>query len=660
MSLDRAKLRWYRNRLASMSAAEVAHRVGEQAKRVRSERSLPEFSYDPTAPLPALPDFRQNLEGLVGAPGVRDGWRGLAERVGAGRFRLLGVEWPAHDRKKRWHFDPVTGGQWPADPYCFKVPYRHAEDLGDVKYVWEVNRLQYLQPMAALAAVEGDAELAAFCRDEIEAWIDANPPYRGVNWPSGIELGTRVVSLITVIACLGDHSFAPALRDKVWRMLAAHGYWLMRYPSRFSSANNHLIAEAAGLFLLGMLAPSLPDARSWADYGYRTLAKEADRQLFADGVGGEQSPTYQAYTMEWLGLCGVVGKSAGRSFPEAYWRRLATAAEFLRWITDTGGRQPRIGDDDEGRVLYSGDETDSYVSSVVGSLATSMGRPDLVPPAVRPHLRQALFGRPSDPPAVPAAAPTGVRRFSPGGYTVVRDRLAGSSVLMVMDHGPLGYLSIAAHGHADALALWLHVDDQPVLVDAGTYLYHSGGAWRDHFRGTPAHNTLTVAGADSSAIAGAFNWLRKAGSEVRAFDGNPAQWSIEADHDGYVEPFGVRHCRTVARVADDSLRVTDGLTGAAGPHEIEIGFVFHPDLGVVGDDYGWLVGAVDGPPLLRVSGEGMLSSTVQRGVETPPRGWYSPSFGIKAPASRLVFRGLLNAGETFSTTLVVKPASKGL
>ena len=54
--------------------------------------------------------------------------------------------------------------------------------------------------------------------------------------------------------------------------------------------------------------------------------------------------------------------------------------------------------------------------------------------------------------------------------------------VLTFDHGPVGYLSIAAHGHADTLAVWLSIGDQPVFVDAGTYLYHSSRALRDAFR----------------------------------------------------------------------------------------------------------------------------------------------------------------------------------
>jgi hypothetical protein len=41
------------------------------------------------------------------------------------------------------------------------------------------------------------------------------------------------------------------------------------------------------------------------------------------------------------------------------------------------------------------------------------------------------------------------------------------------DAAPLGFLSIAAHGHADALSFILHVDGSPILVDPGMFTYHT-------------------------------------------------------------------------------------------------------------------------------------------------------------------------------------------
>ena len=59
----------------------------------------------------------------------------------------------------------------------------------------------------------------------------------------------------------------------------------------------------------------------------------------------------------------------------------------------------------------------------------------------------------------------GIRIFADGGYTAFRGRMVGHDVSLTFDHGPLGYLAIAAHGHADALSLTMSIDGRPVLVD---------------------------------------------------------------------------------------------------------------------------------------------------------------------------------------------------
>ena len=144
-------------------------------------------------------------------------------------------------------------------------------------------------------------------------------------------------------------------------------------------------------------------------------------------------------------------------------------------MTDAAGNQPRIGDDDEGRVLCSLPGPEGHVNVVLGYLAATTQRSDLAPPNVEPHLGHALFGAP-DP---SRRSDFTYASFPSGGYTAVREWRGGKENLWVMDHGPLGYLSIAAHGHADALSLWLHIDGRPVLVDAGTYL---AGAFPRHHR----------------------------------------------------------------------------------------------------------------------------------------------------------------------------------
>jgi hypothetical protein len=632
------RLGWMVRRLRSMPAPEIAHRIGEQAKRAWSRRYVPDFDRMAAGQdtLPSWPGLR---DGAAADAGLRRNWRELADAVRENRFHFLARDWSAADGLPDWHLDPETGGRWPADAYCFDIDYRLG-GKGDIKPVWELNRLQYLQPLAALAALEDDRELAALVWDHVASWIAANPPFHGIAWASGIELAARAASLVIVAGWIGDRA-PPEVAARLPACLAAHGYWIDRYPSRFSSANNHLIAEAGGLFVIGSLAPGIDGAAAWAAKGWAILQAEAQRQIFDDGIGAEQSPSYTAFSLEWLLLADILAARLGRPFGPDYRARLASGGRALRAFADAGGHLPAIGDDDEGCVIANGFVNEGYVNGILDALAAWLDAPDIAAPANAGHLRQAFAGTP---PSAAATAP-GIQRFDDGGYTVVRDSgAAGQERLLVFDHGPLGYLGIAAHGHADALAVWLHAAGRPVIVDAGTWLYAAGGSERDRFRGTTAHNTLSIAGADSSIVTGPFNWGARANCTVLAADDDPAHWSVSAEHDGYLARFGACHRRRVAAAGAD-IDIEDCLVGSPGPWDVRIGFLFAPDLEIDETAEGWQVTDAGGRRLLTLHVEGPLSAHLEEA-------WVSPAFGQRVRSRRLVIAGDLAPGAVVRTRLV--------
>lgn len=552
-----AGLAWTLRRLRAMSAREIAHRIGERLQRetgrFQSRGWAPFVCGD--GPAPCLP-IGENA--AAAAPeALLSQAHDVVQRARARRFHHLGLDWPAATPSSPWSFDPLTEQCWPQTPYCFDIPYRRSMEFGDVKYVWEVNRVQHAQA-AALLAARGDAAARAFAWSEWMDWAQANPPFRGVNWPSGIELALRIVGLLTTAAFAGGPE-SPADRIRLRAMLAAHAAWLERFPSRHSSANNHLIAEAAGLFLLGGAFRDHPQAALWEAHGRTILEVEIERQFHADGVGAEQSPTYTAFTLEFYTLCAVAARRWGRALSPAVDQGLARAGLHLRWIMDEAAAPPRIGDDDEGRVIASGFGREAdYPASVLAMIASYLEGPDLSPPRFTPQLRNLIVGTPP----LPASLQDGARCFADGGYTVIRRKIRSRRTLIVFDHGPLGFGSIAAHGHADALSLWLHLDDRAVLVDAGTWRYHGGGAVRDALRGTAAHNTVSVGGRDQSRIGGAFLWMERAAcrilSPLYAEDG---EVRITAQHDGYLKPLGLIHQRCLFLDADGLLTVEDQLIG---------------------------------------------------------------------------------------------------
>ncbi|MEP0321171.1 alginate lyase family protein [Bauldia litoralis] len=630
-------LGWYVRRLRNMPLREVAFRVSEHARKAysrRNHRGWERFA-DSAARPPMLPGIR---EAVAATPvEARQAIDAAAADVLAGRFKALGVAWPQRSPEALfpagiWRLDPTTGGLWPgSEAYTFDIAYRRQQGLGDVKQVWEFNRLQFLQPLAAKAMLDDYAAATAAIEDAIASWYDANPPFMGIAWSSGIELALRSISLLVVASLCGDR-LKPETLTRIRTMLKAHAFWLARFPSRFSSANNHLIAEVAGEFLIAVAMPELFGAPATANRAQAVLAREALLQILPDGVPAEQSPTYGAFSVEFLLLCIAVGRTAGHPFPTKVEDRLDRFVDFVTWIAGVDGAVPAIGDDDEGRVLTLGGDEPRYVASVASAAAAWVRGKG--PAFAGETLRNVIFGK-----AGTSPAPVGQRIFESGGYSVFRGRAGGRDILLVLDHGPLGYLSIAAHGHADALAIFLAVDGTPVLVDPGTFAYNADSVARDWFRGTRAHNTLSIDDADQSIMAGAFNWSHKATARLDERVDGP-QWRLRASHDGYVKRNGLRHERTLAAGAD-RIHITDRLLGG-GEADAEVCFQLAPSLDATRDGDAVIVSRGGDMVVRIVLAQGAIA--IARGDEGLAGGWVSPSFGIRVPASRIAWRGRVGAG----------------
>lgn len=84
------------------------------------------------------------------------------------------------------------------------------------------------------------------------------------------------------------------------------------------------------------------------------------------------------------------------------------------------------------------------------------------------------------------------------GYVVLRHE----HDQLTIDAGPVGPPHLPAHAHGDVLSFVLWADGVPLVVDPGTFAYT--GAGRASFRGTAAHNTVEVDGADQCEFWGDF------------------------------------------------------------------------------------------------------------------------------------------------------------
>jgi uncharacterized heparinase superfamily protein len=200
-------------------------------------------------------------------------------------------------------------------------------------------------------------------------------------------------------------------------------------------------------------------------------------------------------------------------------------------------------------------------------------------------------------------------------------------------------LSIAAHGHADALAFTLSIAGEEMLIDPGTYAYHTQKAWRNYFRSTAAHNTLRVDGKNQSEIGGNFMWLRKAQACLIKHDVCDNVQVFEGEHDGYrcLDDPVVHQRRIEFDTQAMRVIVTDKLT-CIGEHFVDLHWHFGECCEVSEVAQSLLIKS-QFVILQMTCSHDNWSLALLRGSEQPIAGWISRSFDVKSPITTARWSG---------------------
>jgi hypothetical protein len=404
-----------------------------------------------------------------------------------------------------------------------------------------------------------------------------------------------------------------------------------------------VIAEAAGLLVASCAFPWFAESERWRRRSARLLERELVRNTFPSGIGRELASDYQCFIAELGFLAAAEAEAYGHPLPDVVWERLCAMADSAAALVDEKMRPPRQGDSDEGRALLLDAPMSNRWPSLLAVADALVGRLDWWPrsPAdaggviigALAGARHHLAGRPAQRPS----------RFADAGITLLRT--AGYDHLPEIwcrcDGGPHGYLSIAAHAHADALSVEVRYGGVEILADPGTYCYHGEPPWRSYFRSTIAHNTAELGGRSQSSEGGPFMWTSHAHArEVEVIDdGDIATWTSE--HDGYasLDPPALHRRSVLLDRASRSIDITDEIEG--GSHDIRLAFHLGPEVQVQLNEGCAILSwpAVSGPVAARLELAPGLRWTLHLGEIDPILGWYAPGLGRRVPAFSLLGSG---------------------
>lgn len=355
----------------SVCGKSIEHRVHISDRDIRNCRFVPTIRID------------ENIE-------IDSYYKDICDLFINHKFDLLGSGWldvncsseqqDATYKRIDWHRDWKSG-------YTFDANIRSSKLLNitlpkgvDVKYPWELARMQHLTLLAITAIKEKDNSDIYFneFKNEILDFIDANPVSLGINWACTMDVALRCTCwLIAYDIFYTTIGKKDADFDKAFiKSILEHGDFITHnLEKNFTEdkSGNHYLSNLLGLLCIGHYFRS-KKTRRWFDFAAREYKREIIKQYLPDGGNYEFSTAYHRLDSELTALSVGLMRANEVELADTEIKRLCRSMDFMQSIIGLDGSIIQIGDNDNGHaIIFSAEyNSDLQKNELSGNAALNM------------------------------------------------------------------------------------------------------------------------------------------------------------------------------------------------------------------------------------------------------------------------------------------------
>lgn len=408
---------------------------------------------------------------------------------------------------KRYEASQIISPTWTEDPYndrYWRFSYYSLQIVDDLLFAYqETGDKVYAERAIALMN-----DFIDHGQDKVHSWDD----YHGVAF--------RTMTMINAWWKLREANLLDIdTSNKVLAALEKHGEFLSD-RAHHEANHNHGVNEAASLYLLGSVFPTLPNAQKWHDLGASRIAATLHDLIDADGVLIENSPFYHFYVLGKYWEIYQYSQKRNDQISPVFKEKIDKMVNYAVHVLQPNTRVPTIGASLDSQVFYNAE---------FKQLAKAY-------PQLKYVITQSEYGkRPASPNAYFPEAGQAVMRSDFG-----RNFEKQAQVIFQTS----GYRT--KHSHLDALSVDVTEGSDRLLVDPGLYSYEEDPV-SNYFESTSAHNTVMVDGKDQ----------RKGESKLVHHSEGQDFANATAAHELFE---GVNHSRSVSLLNKRTIVVIDKLS----------------------------------------------------------------------------------------------------
>lgn len=469
-----------------------------------------------------------------------------ANLILSGKIELFGLNYDI-DPEYGWLTDPVSKKQWSSNAYFVSAPVKQ-KDLGDVKYVLELNKFNHLVRVALAYYFSKEDKYVDYIITAIEGYRKTVKPYRSVCQRIIMDMGFRIINLIQLMMlCSGSEKFekdcAPLINGVIYDQVNAIRRFHTAKWFKTGNGNNHVTGEMIGAITgtLWLEYNQINVRRCYGQY-MQNLVEVLNRTIAPSGAYLEQSDNYARVVAEFLLFFEMISRTIpSKSLSLTEYNKHCYTKRLIQYLTDINyhDQLPNFGDNDDARVLLAWKpkgETISYI------------------------LKDCSINNQS---------------YLDGSTWVYRSE-DKNDIYLFTRVGAFAYYKEATriHSHNDLLSLVMGVKGQLVFVDKGCYLYNQGADILRVDRSYASHNTASINNIEIDDIQNNGSFLDYPDSRCVLTDTNDSHCRFV----GTLEYYGVKQRRAI-EYAKNVITIVDTFEGdeLAGKQG-KVRFIIHKDL----------------------------------------------------------------------------------
>lgn len=409
---------------------------------------------------------------------------------------------------KRFDIEDILKDKFTFINITMQVDLSRAWNDKDLQHLWRYN-LHYFEYFNKLAFEysKNNNEIKYYKKFKyfIENWIDNNSFASGDGWhPYTISL--RLKNWISVYHIFKDRLTS----DQEFNERFIHSIYLqykyLRYNLEKDVLGNHYFENIKALIVGSIFFKEIRVKERFKN----ELLEQLDEQILEDGIHFEMSPMYHNIILESL-------------IKITYWLKTEKVSNQLILYLQKMINATYSFEENFGKTPAFNDSADGINKSYKILLETCKKYFDIDPEYKN--------------------------NFNDSGFYIISDQFKK----LIFDTGDICPTFLPAHAHCDALSFELSVNNKPVIINSGTYKYENG-EWRDYFRSTKAHNTVTISGKEQSQYWGSFRVAKR----IRDIKRKQVNYKdIKFYMGGYTSYHGDEHKRYIGQINENLIIILD-------------------------------------------------------------------------------------------------------